>query len=739
MQQELKISNNTAKLHQMFGKKLYADKYSFISELCQNAVDSHRMAGEKDPVVVGIKNGFFFVKDIGLSFKDKDDFISKVCTLLESGKSDKKDNSENCAMGEHGIGSISVSAYRSDWIYTVVTPIGDHFKCILREIEGKGLMYEIKDLGKTDEPKSVLVQVEVNGFDSPNFVKKIKEKLCYFKDIMFDFGPDMIKTHPDLLVINTTFKLFQSDDFQVSTLSSNGDMHISLDQYHYSIRWSLLGIDPIKLNIALKFSMADGLKADITRENLYMDENYKPLILDKIKKVAIWFVSKYNQMNQKELTSIREMHTALSAPKTIVINNLKYDIHQLTRHTSVVPNTPSFKNVSLDVFTAFCAHTRNGYNLYTLKSYITSKGVFKDSYGGVGAYLSENNYGSNTVLVDGYFTPEKTRYMRQAMKDSKFYIRKKLSFGKIGLTYMTILGKLMGEVDVRKVLAARRKDVLKDYVCQINELIKSTENNYFTHKLSEIKVPPREKVTRKAANRRGKGEITIGYPRAAKRSNEYDAVFESKIVKVEELHRLPHFIVYGTENDKHKLSNYLFRIAITTKSKLIPCMISEKCQEKIKDLELHNFMKIDEFLAGKHRYFRQMMTGYFILTELEDKYERIFKNMQIIKDYLSPQLAEEMTKLKDYRSKFNVSYLKGLDSSFVKELVDLTNDGKLYDLEIWGMYERIKEEIPNFDFVDFFANSINGLPTPKDKDRAVRAMQDIAKYRKIKMEWKNYK
>ena len=62
----------------MFGKKLYSDKYSFISEICQNAVDSHRMSGQKDPVAIGIKGGKFYVKDTGLSFDSKEDFIEDM-------------------------------------------------------------------------------------------------------------------------------------------------------------------------------------------------------------------------------------------------------------------------------------------------------------------------------------------------------------------------------------------------------------------------------------------------------------------------------------------------------------------------------------------------------------------------------------------------------------------------------------------------------------------------------------
>lgn len=54
MEKVLKLSSDTSKLHQMFGPKLYSDKYSFISEICQNAVDSHRMAKKDIPIEVGL-------------------------------------------------------------------------------------------------------------------------------------------------------------------------------------------------------------------------------------------------------------------------------------------------------------------------------------------------------------------------------------------------------------------------------------------------------------------------------------------------------------------------------------------------------------------------------------------------------------------------------------------------------------------------------------------------------------
>ena len=65
--EQLGLKNDVVKLQQILGSKLYSSKYSFISEVCQNATDSMRKAGKHDqPFDLGVdEEGFFFVRDYG--------------------------------------------------------------------------------------------------------------------------------------------------------------------------------------------------------------------------------------------------------------------------------------------------------------------------------------------------------------------------------------------------------------------------------------------------------------------------------------------------------------------------------------------------------------------------------------------------------------------------------------------------------------------------------------------------
>lgn len=356
--QDLKLSNNTSKLHQMFGPKLYSDKFSFISEVCQNAVDSHRMAGQKEYVTVGLKqvdrfNHMFYVQDRGLSFTDEEDFISKVCTLLESGKSSEKTNDESCAMGEHGIGSISVSAFVQEWNYEVVTPTKELFYCKFRWIEGRGLTYDLSKKRTTDLEKGVKVFLQFPSSQLSQVYLAMTSKLCYFKDIYFEFDNSVKSTIRQSITLNTDFKLFQSDDFQISTLSPFKELHITLDQYSYKIDWSRLGISVIPYNIALKFGMGDGLKADITRENLQYVDNYKTIILEKLRKVSEWIVSKYNDSFPDKITDFKESQEVFNRLNLLTIETLPLNVSVFENHSKVKSKGFKYKDVDLNTYIRF--------------------------------------------------------------------------------------------------------------------------------------------------------------------------------------------------------------------------------------------------------------------------------------------------------------------------------------------------------------------------------------------------
>ena len=730
MQKELKLSNNTAKLHQMFGKKLYANKFSFISEICQNAVDSHRMAGVKDPVIVGInEHNVFYVKDVGLSFRDKKDFIDKVCTILESGKSSIKTDNEDCPMGEHGIGSISVSAYQPKWKYTIITPAGKKFTCVLKEVEGIGLTYEMSNYKDTDEAKSVLFEVDVTSAGTIALIEGMKEKLCYFKDILFQFSENIIKVYPELLVINSMFKLFQSDDFQISTLNKIDEMHISLDQYSYPIRWSILGISPIKIPVALKFTMADGLVADITRENLCHTDNYKSIILEKIKKVADWFVNKYNEQTPDEFESVKEIAKRKSQHRKVTIGDKEYDIEQIHLRSSIIFKPLKFKGVSDEMVNKFISRSDGGKAFFTLHYEITSAGnkVKRDKY----SYYRWRQ--RSFLLIEDVVAKTTMSYIRREYKGAGLYYWTKMKLFKGDFTYNNVIG-LQLKSEMRKIYLVTGRNIWREAINECKILERSAARDYLLN-IKDIIVPESEKKTRTVYVRKTKEEIGIRYAAPTLiATSEYHCKFVEKTLNIGELYKQPFLHVYGNET-KRGLLDKLFLLTTGGNNKIIPCIISERQQEHLKKLKLHNFMEIEEFLKGKHGTFRKIMTSYIIYTELRQKHHKTFDNKEIIRKYISKGFAEDLDAMEVYIKKFCSNSCQ--DSEFMKSVVEVVHNCKLYDLSIWEKFNKVNKEIKKFDFVNFFSSYIN--TGAKDTvESAIIAMEDVAKQRKIRMNWENY-
>ncbi len=740
MEQQLKLSKNTAKLHQMFGKKLYADKYSFISEICQNAVDSHRMSGQKDPVKIGInEKNKFFVLDRGLSFESKEDFVNKVCTILESGKSEEKTNDEDCPMGMHGIGSISVSAYCDVWNYRIVTPSGKMFTATLKEVEGMGLTYDLSDYSESKEEKSVLFTVQCK--DIASFIPAMREKLCYFKDIEFSFNDNIIKFQPDLAILNSTFRIFESDDFQISTLHMHKYMHISLDQYTYPIRWDKLGIPAIMLPIGLKFKMADGLVPDITRENIMFTPEYANVISEKIKKVTTWFVNRYNETAENiKYTSVLGFAQAESAHRKVYIDKIPIPLNGFPSINYRMLKNIEFEGIDRDIVLRYITNFNSGKSpsLFKFSFKYTPKGIKSTmNYSWETFAVSENR-----ILLD--IEPNKLmlRTLKEKYKSHSFYKRHKIP-----------LGRKPGEAGLMSYLSLCSKSKMREHyfktginlwrkpIEQFNKLYEISANELFIDKVSKIKPLEVTRGAKKAIYKKSKEEISVKYPvRLAKSSWVWDCGFTDKIMLISDLHKQGFIHVYGTEDDRVRI-NYLYLLTrgMRTRSIVKTCIITERNQAKLKGIKLHNFLTVDEFLEGGSRAFKQVMTAYKIYKDFYSQNQGLIANREIIKSYISTEYADLIQDIRVYMDQYNTWSLlseKPSAKTFLQELENLAEEKSLYDFTMLEKLDKVSKISSKFEFITLFSN-IERLSI-KDKAVAISALHDICKQRKIKMDLKHY-
>ena len=258
-------------LMQMLSKSLYSDGIgSAIRETASNALDSHRRAGVKEPIIVAFKeaesyNYEFSVEDFGLGLDDEDvkNIISKY------GKSTKRQSINE--LGMFGLGFKAPLAYSSSF----------YFVCRKNGMERKYMMYEGEDTNTIDllyetpttERNGVKVIIPVKYKDHYTFKNKIKEQLCYFEDVYFDVPGDSS--------ITNDFTIVRHEHFQFSEMSTDNRLHICLDNVYYPLDFDKIGIKQIAFPVALRFDLTDGIFPTPNRESINKNLTLKFIKLNK--------------------------------------------------------------------------------------------------------------------------------------------------------------------------------------------------------------------------------------------------------------------------------------------------------------------------------------------------------------------------------------------------------------------------------------------------------------------------
>ena len=752
---QLGVSTDIAKIHRLFSKNLYSNKYSFIAEICQNAVDSHRMSGQKDPVIVGIRltdpelganitNFTFYVKDTGLSFSDKEDFTSKVLTLLESGKSTEKTNDENCAMGEYGIGTIAVCAYQSEWNYTVVTTDGREFTCKLIDVPGKGLSYILSDYKISDKEKEVLFECKLlaEPRELDRFTDEMQKKLAYFKDIQFEFDMDVIRCKPKLAVLTSTFKIFQAPDFQISTIIENisvkeGDyldeMHISLDQYTYPINWTYIGMTPIYCPLALKFSMGDGLSPDLTRENLQVDENYKSIIKEKICKVADWVMNKYNETIKDEYESIKEIKEEMDRSPYITISETMIHLSRIIPYTNIPVKQTKMKGVSDIVLRNFLKNGTQGAAYFSFLYEISPAGIKLENKTTYGKNLF--SFTKNFILEkDEVISNKKMEYLKQTYRNSGFFRRKSIKLQRKGvdvLDWQKILD-LPGKKMLKDIYKSTGINIWRNTLNEAEILLKAMEKDYFV-KPDDVIIPNDWKPLKRVVNRKEKvdltnmtGEIGIKY---AATSNRNTATFIDEAVSVKDLSTLD-LHIYSSDTDKNELSK-IFALINGWKIKPKIGIISPRQQKIVESLDLKNFVTLKDFVEKDHELYLKLGTATCI-KNLMNNYESIINDKYL--SLINKDIVKDIKLLNDWMVNHNFGWGK---DGYIKEFAEKFDANKIPNVEVKECYIRLRDDIHNALFLSMFSSHNYKV---KDYDKLlIKFIKDVIDTYCKTLDWKHYK
>ena len=543
-------------------------------------------------------------------------------------------------------------------------------------------MYEIP----TEKSNGVTLSVPVNRSDYKEFERKIQEQLAYFENVYIDMEG-----------FDNNFNIFRSDDFQWSEVCNDRNIHISLDNIYYPIDYTKLGISPINFPVALKFSLRDGLLPIPNREQLEYTSESKKIILDKIKKVANWFVNKYNSEVKTEYDNILECWDLIgNSSYNITIGEKSFHINPLLKYSDIILNTLKLNTVSYKT-PEYYKNFRNYLNNYTiLVDYEDYKWRTKNIWRNITQRLTDNRY--KVILVTELPKGNLKQYLLQKYSGTNILFVKKDCSRTLG-TY-----KYPSQTSYKTILGLDYHCSKSDWRTFITEF--NTIENQFIEKLideTNCIIPQQwldnkkelQKLNRskpdyiaKSLNKQ-EGDVTLSIARTGATSHR--TTFEKKAVKISKLQTEPYLIIYSSKDeDKELFSKYYQLTKKLTNIKFV--LIGKRELSKLPIS--HKFKSMEQFKNSKP--FSRIATS-LLINNLLDKYGDIYDNsgVELIKIAVKG-MESDIDALREYRKNNPIE-----DSgSFTEELLQFAKDNNLFDQSIYYICKRVEEHIHDFTFVN---------------------------------------
>ena len=726
-------------LMQMLSKNLYSDSIgSTIRECASNALDSHRRVGSDKPIIVSFRKNNqadtyeFAVEDfgIGLDADDVRNIISKY------GKSTKRDS--NTELGMMGLGFKAPLAYSSSF----------YFVCRKGGVERKYMMYEGEDTNSIDllyetattEPNGVKVIVPVNYSDRYHFTNKIKEQLAYFENVYFDVES------MGSWSIDNNFTIHRAEHFQYSSLATTNDMHLCLDNVSYPIDWDKLGIDRIRIKLALRFSLSDGLFPTPNREAIRYTKEAKETILKKLVIVGNVFMDKFNDAitTQSDIKAIMEFYGRNSKHIKCWYKGTDEDIciDELVKHSTVAVAKPKLDNIKLLNLERLAVKS---------KEYILAEYKFKYRFSNSKFQNAKNYYyehlrmadltghGTGGVYIYKHELPKsKQDYLRSILPDNKtMYFVKKSAFklrsktGQVdyGKYYDSVLGLHMYPKaqwrqliqEFQYVVGLYAKDFVDVDAIEIPQSFKDEQ------KAKRLKVTVAAVKGPKKIRMRGEFSGKFGTSMQISLSDQY-CKFVPTTYKMEDIHKLTRLMVYSKEVDKKRMDN-----AWSCFSKHASFVIvAQATYDNLQKADLHNWITIDKFMEGKNRPFKTIATE-FLISDLIANYNATFKRINTVKD-ISTDLADKLQTLWEYH---NSQYRSHCDDATRKAVIEHAIANNLFDQPTYLVYKQVNEVFTKLPFLNAILDTM-GYRESKLNSPMMVAIVDLFKYHKHRVNLEHY-
>ena len=719
-------------LMQMLSKNLYSDSIgSTVRECASNALDSHRRAGVDKPIIVSLKvnaanNYEFSVEDfgIGLDAEDVKNIISKY------GKSTKRNSAKE--LGMMGLGFKAPLAYSSSF----------YFVCRKNGMERKYMMYEGEDTNTIDllyekatkEGNGVKVIVPVTcNYDKREFEQKIKEQLAYFENVYFDCPG-----------IDNNFLIHRAEDFQFSELANDGKMHICLDNVYYPIDFVRLGIDNIHFPVGLRFGLSDGIFPTPNRESIRYTKEAKDLILKKIEKVANFYIEKYNE-SIKDTDDLKAILDHLSNNNKYVrgVGGKNFEISGVERFATIAVATPNLKDCHLLNVETLNRNKEYLLGEYELKFRVT-RGKLREAKHHwdktIKMFHKYSNYGDATYYIYSDRIPGKVKnYLRHLSNTQRkdFVLLKKAKDFKLGSLFRSDYNTYCSILKLGNI----HKSKWRECITQFQKTLKSITDKF--EDLDNFVVPQEWLDSQKKAKPtiitasgpkqrriKLKGEIVGKLGSDLERSVDgKNCKWVSTIWDLSKIHREKCLIVYSGTNEKDvKLMDGLFK-ASGKKVKFV--QFSDRELKNMEKIEMHNWIKLEEFMKGENKPFKRIVTAYLI-HKLKEQQSSVFSRIDRLES-VSKDFVAKVNTLDQYEDQHHRYATDGVYAA----ILEVAEANKAFDMEIYPIYLEIKALCEKLTFLNPLCGTLSGWSGERDTP-IVTAIADLFKYYKTRIDWKNY-
>lgn len=663
-----------AKLQYILTKGLYQDPIgSVINEWSANAIDSVVQSGKnpiENPVIINITDDKFTVQDFGLGIS-KDDFINVCMNYLTSTK-----ESDNQSIGHFGLGMKSFLALDRSATFTIRK---DGIECKFISYMGDEFMeYDLIYEKTTEEQNGFICELKINNWAEYNeFKSKAIKRLAYYDTV--------------LLYINEYLQennILRSDDWQYSQ-NAFSKLHLCLKDVYYEINFEQLGISQINIPIALRFGLEDGLTPTPSRESLIMNQTSKVLILDKIKKVANWFIDKYNS-EWKEYETLKDAWNFIHQYSFYVnINGNKFKINELEEYADNEIKTVKIKNVENTewyfynpnrLLSNYSVVGENNHDLWSNKN--LTKNIVEKII---------NKY--KVIVVNSIPERRVKNYLKEKYNLALFV--KHLGERKLGKDDQKNVTTYFYALDLDKITQPEWKNKIKELNYVENQFKKDfiyeldVENSQgFKDWLEKRKKERVYKVSDsnyKVLDKK-EDEVTIAFGRNSYAGKKI--TFEKETFKVSKLNQNPYLTIYFEDKDRatqyYELIGKKYKIALIGK------------REQLKIKNIHNFMTEQEF--QKSKTFKRIVTS-IMFDELIETYRSIYSrsSLDIIQNLINP-LEKDIEILQDYTSK-NGKFIR--DNQLLDSMKAIAKEYNLYDYQFMDVYNRCKESLDKYKFLNY--------------------------------------